>query len=229
MQRLWGHNPDVDAAYRDRLKEWELAFKERLKTRQQIEFVSFIDMVFILLVFFMVTSFSIKNPLEEISFSVPVPEYSPGRAQILIQLIDDRNVFWMDESASQIVAEVEQTLGYLSDERQRDRILEELFSRDVIGYGALRDKIENLKGRAFSNPSERYFVMIRCPNHLPYIHVIKVITFLSNTTFRNIKYGCVGGTLDEIKSCRRIHTLIEKRPDGTMRKNIVIDFAGQIR
>ncbi len=189
-----------------------------------MELVSFVDMVFILLVFFMVTSFSIKNPLKEITLSIPVPENERGRAQILVQLVDETHAFWMDESASEIVFEIENTLGYLSDEKQRDRIMQELVSRDVMTHDQLAEKIELLKKKAYDNPMDNYFVMIRCPNDLPYIHVIKIIKLFSNMTMRTISYGCVAGTLDEIKRCRRIHTVLEPRPDGSQRKNIAIDF-----
>ena len=86
------------------------------------------------------------------------------------------------------------------------------------------EKLEQLRSRADENPYAQFFVLIRCPNALPYYKVVNLITRLTETTYRNIKYGCVGGTLQEIQQCRRIYTVVEEDSQGRRRKNIRIDL-----
>ena len=78
--------------------------------------------------------------------------------------------------------------------------------------------------RAAQDPFARFFVLIRCPNDIPYFRVIDVITKLSDTPYRNIRYGCVGGTLTQIRQCQRIYTVVEEDAQGNRRKNIQIDL-----
>jgi biopolymer transport protein ExbD len=198
----------------------------KLKNRhkEKIELVSLIDMIFILLVFFLVTSFVIKMNLQERSLYVPTPKNVLGRAQYLIQFIDESRIFWLDEEASSVVANVEENYGYLSDVALRDRIISELISENRISIDQLGQKIDLLIRSANQDPFTNYFILIRCPNDLPYYHVIHVIEKLSNTQYRNIKYGAVGGTFDDIRFCKRIYNVVEKDSKGRRRKNLRIDF-----
>jgi biopolymer transport protein ExbD len=201
-----------------------VAFKNKKKPKERIELVSLIDMVFILLVFFLVTSFAIRLPLQERSLSIPTPENSLGRAQTVIQFIDDDRVFWLDEDATSMVEEIEDSLGYLSRDRLRNRIVTELIRRNTISLARLDEELERLRMRAEQDTFARYFVLVRCPDEVPYFRVLDVMTKVSNTRYSNIKYGLVGGTLDEIRECQRIHTVLEVDARGRRRKNIRIDF-----
>jgi biopolymer transport protein ExbD len=192
--------------------------------KEKIELVSLIDMIFILLVFFLVTSFVIKLSLQERSLYIPTPKNVLGRAQLLIQFVDENRIFWLDEEASTIVESIEENYGYLSDSNLRDRILSDLMSNNVISLDQMDSKINRLIGLANQDPFTNYFILIRCPNELPYFYVVDVIERISNTQYRNIKYGCVGGTFNDIRFCRRIYNVIEKDSKGNRRKNLRIDF-----
>ena len=201
-----------------------MALKIKRKPKERIELISLIDMIFILLVFFLVTSFVIRMPLQERNLYLPTPENRVGRAQIVIQFIDENRIFWLDEDAAAVAEEIEQNYGYLSPARLRDRVLTELIARNTISFRRLEEKLNQLRERANQDPFSRFFVLIRCPNELPYFEVVDVIGKISETTYQNIKYGCVGGTLDQIQSCRRIYTVVETDTNGQRRKNIRIDF-----
>lgn len=201
-----------------------MAFKDKKNPEERIELVSLIDMVFILLVFFLVTSFAIQLPLQERSLSIPTPENRLGRAQIMIQFIDENRVFWLDEDAASAVAEIEDSLGFLSQDRLKNRIISGLIRRNTISIERLDEELQHLRERAEQDTFARYFVMVRCPDEVPYYRVLDVMTKVSDTRYSNIKYGLVGGTLDEIRACRRISTVLETDAQGRRQKNIRIDF-----
>jgi len=201
-----------------------MAFKNKTGQKEKVELVSLIDMIFILLVFFLVTSFVIRMPLQERSLHIPTPENTVGRAQIVVQLIDEDRVFWLDEQASQVVSDVEDNYGYLPERQLKNRIISALIEKNIFSYGEFERKLVNWKNRASQDPFSRYFVMIRCPNHTPYFRVIDVITKLTDTPFQNIKYGCVGGTLEQLRNCRRVYTVVSQDAKGKRRKNIRFDF-----
>ncbi len=201
-----------------------MSFNQKKRPKEHIELISFFDIFFILFVFFLVTSFVVRMPLQERILYIPTPENTLGRAQIVVQFIDEANVFWLDEEVSSLVTEIEENYGYLSDARLRDRIFDALFNQNVLTLQELDTKLSQLRLRANQNPDLEYFLLVRCPNEIPYFHVLDVITAISETSFRNIKYGCVGGTFDEIRRCRRIYSVVEIDAEGNRRKNIRIDF-----
>ena len=145
-----------------------MGFKNKDISQGKIELVSLIDMIFILLVFFLVTSFVIRTPFQERALNIPIPENVLGRAQIVIQIIDSDRVFWLDEEASSVVDEVEREYGYLSSENLTRRIVSVLIDRNSISYDALNEKIDALREKANGDPFSKYFVLVRCPNEIPY-------------------------------------------------------------
>lgn len=201
-----------------------MAFKPKKKSRERVELVSLIDMIFLLLVFFLVTSYVIRMPLQERGMYIPTPKYDIGRAQIVIQFVDEGRVFWLDEDASSVVSDFEQNYGYVSDSRLTEMILDALISQNIISLEDLDLKLQALRQKADSNPNGRFFVLIRCPDEIPFHRIVSVIARLTDSTYRNIRYGCLGGTLEQIRSCRRIYTVFEDDSRGIRRKNIRIDF-----
>jgi len=201
-----------------------VAFKEPKRQKERIELISMVDMIFILLVFFLVNNFVIKMPLQERSLYIPTPKNELGRAQIVIQFVENGQIFWMDESVSEFVNQLEESYGYLSEDRLRRKVLSELISRNIISPSELDTKLEALVTRANNDPYISYFILIRCPNDLPYHRIINIITKISDTNYRNVKYGCVGGTLEDIQNCKCISTVVERDTKGRRRKNIRIDF-----
>lgn len=201
-----------------------MAFKWPKRHKDQIELVSLIDMIFILLVFFLVTSYVIRMPMKEHTLYIPTPENALGRAQIMVQLIDPSSVLWLDESASGIVETIEDEYGYLAPARLRRRIIETLISENTITYAELNTRISRLKTRAESDPHQRFFLMVRSPDSMPYFRIVEIVSQLADSRYRNIKYGCVGGTLNEIRNARRVTTVYERDSEGRRRKNIRFDF-----
>jgi hypothetical protein len=175
-------------------------------------------------VFFLVTNFVIQVPPQERSMYIPTPKNEPGRAQIVLQYLDGNRVFWLDESISDVVSDIENNYGYLSSRNLRDRILATLLERNTITDVELDVKIQDLIVRADADPTSSFFILIRCPNSMPYFRVVDTMGKLTETKFLNIKYGCVAGTLEEIRNCRRISTVVERDDQGRQRKNIFIDF-----
>lgn len=201
-----------------------MAFKRGQRHKDQLELVSLIDMIFILLVFFLVTSFVIRLPKKELGMYVPTPENAVGRAQILIQFIDDESAFWLDEEASGLVENLEADFGYLSGPRLRDRILDTLLRRYTCSNDILNQRLARLRDRAEADPNSRFFVLIRCPNELPYYRVVDILSYLSESKYRNIRYGCVSGDFEDIQNSRRVSVVVERDEQGNRRKNILFDF-----
>lgn len=201
-----------------------MPFSRPDNTKGKVELVSLIDMIFILLVFFLVTSFVIHMPLQERKLSIPTPKNELGRAQIVIQFINEDQVLWLDPSSADYVEQLENEYGYLGLKDLNRTILNQLIDRYTISAGYLSRKIQELKARAVQMPTENHFVLIRCPNHLPYYRVIQTIAALADPEIGNISYGCIGGNIQQIRECKRISTVKQTDARGKLQKNILIDF-----
>lgn len=162
--------------------------------------------------------------MQERKLYLPTPQNKLGRTQILIQFIDDQRVFWLDETVTDVITEIEEDFGYLSNKRLRDKILDQLKSQQIISFDDLMIKLDQLKGKIDNNPSQKYFILIRCPYEMEFFQVIQVVETLSETQYGNIHYGCVGGSYDDIAQCQRITNVVEVDKNGHRTKNILIDF-----
>lgn len=189
-----------------------------------MELVSFIDMIFILLVFFLLTNFSVSTSMEEKELFIPTPKNVLGRSQIVLQMIDRSRVLWLDDKASQIVSDVEDQVGYFSSERLNEAIMAALVENSTILREQLPAQLQSLVRQADQNPQAVYFVLLRVPNEMPYYLVVDVISTLSTAQYQNIRYGCVAGTLDELKQAREIKTVLVEDKQGNRKKNLRIDF-----
>ena len=198
-----------------------MAFKNRERQKEKVELVSLIDMIFILLAFFLVTNFVIRVPQQERSLYIPTPDNTPGNAQIMIQFINEEEVLWIDSHDLKIVESMQSELGFMKNEVLMDTILAVLLDSNILKLKDLDAKLENLKSDANEDPELESFVLVRCPNDVPYFRVVDIIVKLSSAHFKNLKYGCVGGTVDEIS---RIRAVIRRDRNGSERKNIVIEF-----
>jgi len=175
-----------------------MPFKKKIVKKEPVELLSLIDMIFILLVFFLVTSFAIKMPLQERSLLVPTPENKPGRAQIFIQIIDENNIFWLDESANRDVATWDRELFYMLGDQKNTEIINRLIRKNSMSLDAFQDKLRSFIQEARSHRNRTYFTVVRCPDQVPYVVVIKILSLLSQA--ENVEYGCLGGTLDELRT-----------------------------
>ena len=173
-----------------------MPFKRKKFLKEPPELVSLIDMIFILLVFFLVTSFAIKMPLQERSLVVPTPENKTGRAQILIQIVDEQHYFWIDENATRDVIAWEKQLFYLLDNAKDNEILKRLAQKYTLSTSDFDQQLNRFVKQAQNQRQRKYFVIVRCPDQIPYIYVMEILSKMSAA--ENIEYGCLGGTMQEI-------------------------------
>ncbi|MBN1481077.1 hypothetical protein EH223_01310 [candidate division KSB1 bacterium] len=199
-----------------------MAFKNMDEKKRKPQLHSLIDMTFILLLFFLVTSMIAQLAETEQKLAIPTPENKPGRAQILLQFIDENQVLFLDESASSIVDYVENLYGFRSEEFRKGQIIRMLFSdkRFMKSKAELLQHLTELKSTVRER-GQSYFILIRCPDDLPYYHVIDVIQTISDES--NLQYGCVGGSIDDIQGARRIY-LRQQSENGVLKDNLYIDF-----
>lgn len=174
-----------------------MSFKNQFGTKESIELVSLIDMIFILLIFFLVSSYVIQTPSQEKGIFLPSPKNEPGEAQILIQIIDSNNVFWLDESSYQTIHNLRIVNGLSTA-----AIIRHLRNTNTYSLLQFNRKISYFKKSVQQNPDKKYFILIRCPNNLPYYLVMNIISDLAVQS--NIEYGCVGGTFQDILNCNNI-------------------------
>ena len=173
-----------------------MSFKQRFKIKESIELVSLIDMIFILLIFFLVSSYVIQTPSQERGLFLPTPKNEPGTAQILIQIIDSNSIFWLDKSDYTFIRN-----SILSGLSTKD-IVSRLYNRNSMSIQDLDSKISNLKNMVVQDPEEHYFCLIRSPNDLACGVVMDVISKIAGQS--NIEYGCVGGAVNDILNCNTI-------------------------
>ena len=181
-----------------------MAVKSFLKKREKVELISLIDMIFILVVFFLITNFVIKMPIEERRLGIPTPKNERGTAQILIQIIDVNRVFWLDQSDYGFVRQIHLENSYRNAASRRNIIFRQLVQRNTYNAIRLSQRFERLQEMAKENPNALYFIMIRCPNDIPYQRVVDIISRVTDIDDGNIAYGCLGGTMQDILNCREI-------------------------
>lgn len=199
-----------------------MAFKSMNEEKRKPQLHSLIDMTFILLLFFLVTSMIAQLAETEQKLAIPTPENKPGRAQILIQFIDQNQLLFLDESAGSIVEYVENFYGFRSEEFRKGEIIRMLLSdkRFMKSKSELLRHLIALKSTVRER-GESYFILIRCPDELPYYHVIDVIQTISDES--NLQFGCVGGSIEDIQGARRIY-LKQQIENGVLKDNLYIDF-----
>jgi biopolymer transport protein ExbD len=201
-----------------------VAFKKFKHPKNQIELVSFIDMIFILLVFFLLTNFVVNTSFEEKRMFIPTPKNELGRSQIVLQMMDQGRFLWLDETASAAVSDLENQYSYLPSEQLTKIVINALVERNVFSADELDGKIGRIVELANRNPQAAYFVLIRVPGGLPYFNVVDVISALGNTQYQNIRYGCISGTIEQLEKSRDIRTVLVEDKQGNRKKNLRIEF-----
>ena len=201
-----------------------MAFRKGEIGRRKTELISLIDVVFLLLLFFLITSFVIHLSKEEQKLDIPTPENRRGRTQILIQLLEGGRFFWIDENSAAVVQKIREENSYLPANLLNTEVLRGLERTNTFSETRFRAKLRELIRKADEDPRAKYFVLIRCPNEIPYFKVVDIIRVLSGSKYGNIKYGCIGGSIVQIRNCKKIETLRELDPQGRERDNIYIDF-----
>lgn len=200
-----------------------MAFKRRITGHKDVQLVSFMDMIFNLLLFFLVASYIATNSKVEKRFVFPTPKNELGSAEVFIQWVDERTVFWIDQGSSIEVQRVLNQYSYLTPEEQSRTAVGILRDGSRLDSGALLQRLQSLVSAADSNPGKKYFVLLRCPNQIPYAAVLDVVAKLTEARYNNVEYGTVGGTLEQLK----LNVLENTDGEGNMRKIIRIDFTGE--
>ncbi|NIR51888.1 hypothetical protein GWO43_25270 [candidate division KSB1 bacterium] len=180
-----------------------MAFRKLTHDNRRLPLVSLIDLIFILLIFFIITSVMIKLTKGESRLYVPTPKNEPGEAQILLQIVDENQYVWLDHTAIDTLRHYRQQL---SNPRDTEATVSFLIKKMTIDQEELFSRVEDLLSSERGSKRDEYFVLIRCPNDLPYFYATNVIEKLVDNPY--FEYGCVAGTIDEIKASKRIH--IEK-------------------
>jgi len=199
-----------------------LSFKRRIGGSKEAPLVSFMDMIFNLLLFFLVASYIATNSKVEKRFVFPTPKYELGTAEVFIQWIYERTVFWIDQSESVEVQRILNETSFLTPEEQSRTAIENLQNRNRLDMGQLAQKLQSLVQTADFDPGKKYFVLLRCPNQIPYSQVLEVVARLSDTRYSNIEYGTSGGTLNQLQ----LGVVETTDAEGNLRKLIRIDFTG---
>ncbi len=161
--------------------------------------VSLIDLIFILLLFFLTTSIMIRYTKGESKLFIPTPKNEPGDAQILIQIIDEEQFLWIDYTAIDTLNKY----GYLLADPNDSKIqIDLLSSKMTINSEMLNQRLEKLLQSSSRLRKREYFVLIRCPNHLPYYYATNIIEYLIDNPY--FEYGCVSGTIEDIRYCKNL-------------------------
>ncbi|GBD93595.1 biopolymer transport protein ExbD/TolR [bacterium BMS3Abin05] len=209
-----------------------MAFRTVEDGHKKVQLISLIDMIFILLVFFMVTVTVVRLTIKEQKLPVPTPVSEPGRAQIVIQLLDNGNFLWIDDRATSLISKkmesVEKKFSYLSpselNKKKTREALKVLINRNIYRGEQLDNQLSKLVKKSDSDPSSQYFVMLRSPDKIPYYKIIHIIQKLSDAKYQNILYGCVGGSIEDIKKSKNVKVIIERDKNGRRRENLQINF-----
>lgn len=174
-----------------------MAFKKISHANKKLQMVSLIDLIFILLIFFIITSIMIKLSKGEAKLYVPTPKNEPGEAQIFIQIVDENRYLWVDHTVIDTLNLYSYKLPRpVSDAYKVDLLVNKM----TVDSEGLSLKMAQLKQTAQSHPNEEYFVLIRCPQDKPYYLVTDIIEQLVDTP--HFQYGCIEGSVDDLRRSR---------------------------
>jgi biopolymer transport protein ExbD len=177
-----------------------MAFKREKEAKQSIELLSLIDMIFILLVFFLVTTFAGMGPGDEQALMIPTPKNRPGHAQLFIQIKNSGEFFWLDDRAQEAVNQLMLQFSLYPANMKNRMVWEQLESRFTFQSVDFQRRLTDFVRSSKAKPNRDYYIIIRCPDDVPYSAVMRIISILSAA--ENIKYGCIGGEMSDIRNAR---------------------------
>ena len=176
-----------------------MAFKKKRRDNRKIQMVSLIDLIFILLLFFIITSVMIRLSKGESKLYIPTPKNEPGEAQILIQIIDQDTYLWLDHTAIDTLNRYRHLLGKANETAPK---IDLLVDKMTVSSDLLFSRLMNLRDSSRDLRNKEYFVLIRCPNELPYYLATNIIEKMIDNPY--LEYGCVAGSLSDIRSSKKI-------------------------
>ena len=157
--------------------------------------MSLIDLIFILLIFFIISSILTRMTDGEAQLYLPTPKNEPGETQVLIQIIDEDSYVWLDHTAIDTLLHYsENGTKRLSTKAKVDLLVEKM----GLDSRSLGRRLERLKQDVNAKPDIDYFVLVRCPEDKPYYYATNVIEKLVDSP--HFQYGCVGGSIDDLRT-----------------------------
>lgn len=170
-----------------------MPFRKLTQENRKIQLVSLIDLIFILLIFFIITSVLIRLTKGESKLFIPTPKNEAGEAQIFIQMLDEYNSLWIDHTAIDTLNLYTYKLNTpVNNEKKVNILLEKM----TLNETELNLRIDKLKRESRKYPGKEYFVIIRCPEELPYNLSMNIFEKFIDTP--NIEYGCLAGSIDDV-------------------------------
>jgi len=176
-----------------------MALRKLVHGSRRVPLVSLIDLIFILLIFFVITSIMIRLTRGESKLYIPTPTNEPGEAQILIQIIDENNSLWLDHTAIDTLYRYSHLLSPGGEPRAK---VDLLLARMTIDEESLAGRLTRLRESLAGGLKKEYFVLIRCPENLPYYYATRIIEKLVDNPY--IDYGCVSGSIEDIRTSKNI-------------------------
>ncbi|MBN2416970.1 biopolymer transporter ExbD [bacterium] len=194
--------------------------KYGIAKERRVDLISLIDMVFILVIFFMINNMTVQSENLERRFTIPTPKNERGNdAQVLIQIIDENRFFWIDHND---YSEIDNQLAavWLPVRTRYTELEAYLREHNTYPWNMLGDKL----AAVFEEMADsKCFIVIRCPNNIPYFKVIEVIKLINQSDIKTIEYGCIGGDLDDIFTLGNI-TSRQIREGNSVRRVIQISY-----
>ena len=174
-----------------------MAFRKLSQEKRSVPLTSLIDLIFILLIFFIISSVMIKLTKGESKLYIPTPINEPGEAQVLIQILDEDSYLWLDHTAIDTLLFYRSQLPDPKDHRAK---VDLLLDKMTLNSQMLYDRLANLAESSNFQRNREYFIMIRCPDHFPYYYATNIIERLAGNP--NFEYGCVAGSIEDIKASK---------------------------
>lgn len=174
-----------------------MAFRRISHESRKIQMTSLIDLIFILLIFFVISSILIKLTTGESKLYIPTPKNEPGEAQILIQILDGEHYLWVDHTAMDTLRFYDQRRQSSSTNHDKVNLL---LSKMTLSSAQVEQRLEDLRNSSDGRLNKDYFILIRCPEDQPYYLVTDMIEKMLDAP--NLEYGCVAGTVDDIRDSK---------------------------
>ncbi len=194
-----------------------MAFERRVEANRKLPLIPLFDMVFLLLLFFLVTQVMTAKTKNYQTVVMQTPENIEGEAQILLQVIDDNRYIWIDEHVwRNIVKQLKAKYGAQLDGAPNRTALyrTEINNIAPLDWDGLKTQINDFKQSAAASNNMRndelvnYYILVRCPDGFQYgklLHIIKLMTQdEQGNPIYYIDYGCVGGSWDDVTNATDI-------------------------
>lgn len=156
--------------------------------KKKISLTALIDMVLILVIFFLVVNVKKRIDLSERCLVVPAPTNQSGtNANILIQIVGRGRYLWFDSEPA-FYDNLSRALKNAKAVADRE-IVPNFLKNQIKTFRQIHDKISEIPDVYGYSP---LFIVIRCPNSLPYGDVIRIIDAIADLN-PTPAFGCIGG------------------------------------